>query len=430
LCIDFELQPNADPLPSLCLGTLASSHSTLPMKTLLDRTTAVAEMPGLYGPFTFSEKLLQRIWNRGEFDLTAARTADGQVVEVVEPGRWNRLGGPDFAGARLRLGGVSVTGDVELHLYAADWSAHGHAADPAYDGVVLHVVLFPSAEKFTAGGGGRAIPVLALLPLLHRGLEEYAEDEAMEALASRPLAGVPAALAALDPEALTALLAGHADRRWRQKVHFAQLRIGRLGWADACHHAALEILGHRFNRAPMLAVAGRFPRSEWIGDDAMAVAERAVAAGRWHRHAVRPANHPAVRLRQYAAWNTARPDWPAQLRAKTAGLPTVRVGEAGVRRREHRLPALKKLLADEICGGAVGGTRFDTMVCDGFLPLLAAETGAELGGLWQCWYPGDLPGSLLTSLRVLGVVGGPGRPASQGAAQGIMGVRMAECGNK
>jgi hypothetical protein len=396
------------------------------MNALLDRTTAVAEMPGLYGPFTFSEKLLQRIWDRGEFDLTAARTADGRAVEVVEPGRWNRLGGPDFSGARLRLDGVPVSGDVELHLHAADWSAHGHASDPAYDGVVLHVVLFPAAEMFTPGGGGRMIPVLALLPLLHRGLEEYAEDEAMEALASRPLAGVPAALAALDAGALAVLLAGHAERRWRQKVHFSRLRIERLGWEDACHHAALEILGHRFNRAPMLAVAGRLPLAEWLAGEARAVAERALAAGRWHRHAVRPANQPAVRLRQYAAWCTARPDWPARLKAVAGGLPTVGGGEAGVCRREHRLPALRKRLADEICGGAVGGTRFDTLVCDGFLPLLAAETGAELGGLWQSWYPGDQPESLLPALRALGVVGEPRRPASQGAAQGMIGVRMAE----
>jgi hypothetical protein len=333
----------------------------------------------------------------------------------------------------LKLGGVEVTGDVELHLHAADWYAHGHAADPAYDGVVLHVVLFPPAEQFTAGAGGRAIPLLALLPLLQRGLEEYAEDEAMEALASRPLATVPAALAALDAVALTTLLADHAARRWRQKVHFARLRLAQLGWAAACHHAALEILGHRFNRAAMLTVAAQFPLSAWTAGDAGVVAEHALATGRWHRHAVRPANLPVVRLGQYAAWITARPDWPDRLRGLATTLPMVPVGgmtPVGELRRRHRLPALRQHLADAICASAVGGTRFDTLVCDGFLPLLAVATSPGLGGLWQCWFPGDVPESLVTALRALGVLAAPRHPACQGAVQGLIGWRLARVGRE
>lgn len=64
---------------------------------------AVAELQGLYGPFAFSEKLLQKIWLRGDFDRSRATTLDGGRVEVLHAGRWNLLGGPDFIGARLRL---------------------------------------------------------------------------------------------------------------------------------------------------------------------------------------------------------------------------------------------------------------------------------------------------------------------------------------
>ena len=65
----------------------------------------VAEVQGLYGPFTFPEVLLQQIWRRGEFQQTAIRTTEGKVLDVLHPGRWNRLGGPDFRSARLRLQG-------------------------------------------------------------------------------------------------------------------------------------------------------------------------------------------------------------------------------------------------------------------------------------------------------------------------------------
>ena len=70
---------------------------------------------------------------------------------------------------------------------------------------------------------------------------------------------------------------------------------------------------------------------------------------------------------------------------------------------------------------AVGGTRLDNLICDGFLPLLAAETGADVGGLWWHWFPGDLPPMFTHSLRGLGLIGIQGSPASHGLAQGLLG---------
>ena len=119
----------------------------------------VAELQGIHGAFSFPERILQKIWLRGDFDRAAARLTDGRAVRIIDPGRWNLLGGPDFKQARLRFGGEGdpvTTGDVEVHLRAADWDAHGHVRDRAYDDVVLHVVLFPpAAGRLTIGAGGR-----------------------------------------------------------------------------------------------------------------------------------------------------------------------------------------------------------------------------------------------------------------------------------
>src|SRR5215217_3600747 len=90
---------------------------------------AVAEIQGLYGSFSFPEKLLQKIWLRGDFDRASAITSDGRRVRVLHPGKWNLLGGPDFTGARLRFMDEplrEIHGDIEVHLRAADWDAHGH----------------------------------------------------------------------------------------------------------------------------------------------------------------------------------------------------------------------------------------------------------------------------------------------------------------
>ena len=388
--------------------------------------TAVAEIQGLYGPFSFPEKLLQRIWLRGDFNRSAATTVDGRRVAVLHPGKWNLLGGPDFRGARLRIGeGPELVGDVELHLHAADWSAHAHAQDRAYDGVTLHVVLFPPPRgHVTVGAGGRELPVLALLPLLHHDLEEFAAEAAVEALAGRTSPRMPEELAALDPPELAARLRSHAVERWRQKVHFAHLRVQRLGWEAACHHAALEILGYRFNRAPMLRLASRWPLDEWARgvinpDDAFAA-----EAGAWRLQGVRPANHPRARLRQYAAWARARPDWPALLASFATALPDIPSSSATTAevRRAQGCAALREKFA-ALTGDAIGGTRLDNLVCDGFLPLLAAHTGCDAAAhsVWFHWFPGDLPPHLTRGLRQLGVGGTRGAPVAHGPAQGLLG---------
>lgn len=385
---------------------------------------AVAEIQGLYGAFSFPEKLLQKIWLRGDFNRSAASTATGSAVRVIHPGKWNLLGGPDFQGARLRFGdGVEVLGDVELHLRAGDWDAHGHAADPAYAHVALHVVLFPPEPgRVTRGMGGREIPILALLPLLHHDLEEYAAEEAVEVLANRAATRIPEELGPLPAGELIAQLRRHAGERWRQKVHFARLRIQRLGWEAACHHTALEILGYRFNRAPMLRIAGEHPLGEWARGEVDVAAVYAGETGNWGLQGVRPANHPRVRLRQYRQWTQARPAWPAVGAAVAHTLPDVAPESPTPEiRRHHQFVARREKLAAEVCADAISGTRLENFLCDGLLPLLSAHTGRDLRGMWYHWFAGDLPPVLLVALRGLGVVGGRGQPACHGIAQGLLG---------
>lgn len=387
-------------------------------------TLAVAEIQGLYGAFSFPEKLLQKIWLRGDFERAAAVTADGRRVRIVQPGKWNLLGGPDFRGARLRFdGGAEITGDVEVHLRAGDWDAHAHARDAAYDGVVLHVVLFPPERgQLTRGAGGRTIPILALLPLLHHDLEEFAAEDAVETLAQRALTAIPEELAALPERELGALLSRHAAERWRQKVHFARLRLQRLGWESACHHTALEVLGYRFNRAAMLRVAGEWPLAKWKSASVDLAAVFGAEAGHWSLQGVRPANHPRVRLQQYAAWVRARPDWPERLAAAGAQVPEIEIAESTrAVRRAHGFAGLREQLSETVCGGTIGGTRLDTLICDGWLPLLAARGGRELRGVWHHWFGGDLPPFLLKGLRTLGIFDGREHPACHGAAQGLLG---------
>lgn len=387
----------------------------------------VAEFQGLYGAFEFPERLLQKIWHLGHFLQAGLRTADGRAIEIIAPGDWNRVGGgPDFLGAQLRIGGGEVRGDVELHFHPRDWNSHGHQRNPAFDDVALHVSLFaPDAggiEAHTASGS--AIPLLVLLPHLTCSIEEFALEDALEHVTGADArSGLSAFLRGGAGADTLGELARLAHIRWEQKVGFARLRIEKLGWDGACHHTALEILGYRHNRAPMLSVAEAFPLAAWT---AGADIEQLLARGgtRWRTLGARPANHPRVRLGQYLAWTATVPEWPARLAELDRLLP--RVGNAsplastaGIRKRAG-FAAIRERLAAGIVGGAVGSTRLDTLVTNGFLPLLEAHGPGGLFTTWCCWFAGDSPDWLKAALRDIPAVPGKRPPLCEGLVQGAL----------
>lgn len=387
---------------------------------------AVAEMQGLYGPFTMHERVVQKIWLQQDFAARAATLLDGRALEIVSPGRWNLLGGPDFKHAQLRLGGREVGGDVEVHFHAQDWTSHGHAGNSAYADVVLHVLLFPPAvgARPQRRGDGAEIPALVLLPLLHRDLEEYAADDALEALTARDEWRRLEELANLPLETLRDRLRTLAEKRWQAKVASARLRVAKLGFEGAAHHAALEILGYRRNRVPMLATAERWPLGAWR-DGVAAVADVALATVHgWQCHGVRPANHPRTRLAQYAQWIARAPDWPQGLTEWGAALPTLAflpdVTTAHAR-RAGEFRRLRERLGREVLAEAIAGPRFDTLVCDGFLPLLAAaQARPGLDVFWFHWFAGDLPDSVRRGLRKLAITGSRDHPLCHGVGQGLL----------
>jgi hypothetical protein len=89
------------------------------------------------------------------------RTEGGEDYTLLYQGRRGGGAGPDFRDAvPARLDGARLRGDVELHLRARDWQAHGHAADPRYNAVVLHVVLVAPGANTRRASGAVALVVL------------------------------------------------------------------------------------------------------------------------------------------------------------------------------------------------------------------------------------------------------------------------------
>jgi hypothetical protein len=129
-----------------------------PVLTLHEPDARVQQVP---------EAVLQDLWARQDFARTDLRTTDGLPISVLDPGRPNADAGPDFSSARLRIGGVQWAGDVEIHRTSGEWRVHRHDSDPAYDRVVLHVVLVADRHTGTLRRtDGSVLPELILLPRL------------------------------------------------------------------------------------------------------------------------------------------------------------------------------------------------------------------------------------------------------------------------
>jgi hypothetical protein len=348
----------------------------------------VSEIQGLYGPVVVSETLLQGFWLSRRWNTDALRTWDGRTLRVLAPGRWNRQAGPDFIAARLQIGDAERCGDVEVHFYPEDWRAHGHCLDPAYNGVILHVCMFPprsTARPVTTEAG--AEPALLVAgPYLPADLETLTGGGAgeWEPAGADGEQGPPEAEAG----------AGWTDlavARFAAKQAYQHWLTDQLGWERACHQGFLSILGMPRNRAPMLCVAELWPLARIRNEGLLAEAALAAIAGGWQASGARPENHPRRRLRQYAELVRVRPHWPEQFAASLRQLPEQTLAAAG-QRRARALTALRHAWRDVLFAGIWQGPRWDTLAVDLLLPLAAlALPRSDWQDIWLAWWPGDWP---------------------------------------
>lgn len=279
-------------------------------------------------PFDASEAALVRRWLEARFPLLTL--ADGRPLRVIFPGVPGPGPGPDVRGAMLDAGGDCLRGDIELHLRASGWAAHGHTADPAYAGVVLHIVAEnDTGATHTAHASGRWIPVLVLPP------PAVAQSEALV-----PPCAIRAAQSPSEPLPLELL----ARRRLRQKAARWQSLAATRGSAQALYAASLETLGGTANRESFASLAEALPLAALLERGHGQPGRTLAIAAELHYAArdlslrvagMRPAAHPHRRLEAAAAlmvrlWpSPGDPAWPSSLRAEPGLEKRLRAGGIG-----------------------------------------------------------------------------------------------------
>ena len=106
------------------------------------------------------EQLLHYVWKHKLLPLKPLLTAEGERIEIIDPGQANYNAGPDFFNAKIKIGGVVWVGNIEIHQQSSEWERHGHHLDSNYDSVILHVA--SEIDASVRRSDGETIPQLEL----------------------------------------------------------------------------------------------------------------------------------------------------------------------------------------------------------------------------------------------------------------------------
>lgn len=93
-----------------------------------------------------TEQLIQYLWNFKCFNSFNFKDTNGNALEILDFGTWNHQAGPDFLMAKIKMNGLILVGNIEIHLKSSDWLAHHHSHNPDYSNIILHAVFLHDKE--------------------------------------------------------------------------------------------------------------------------------------------------------------------------------------------------------------------------------------------------------------------------------------------
>jgi len=175
-------------------------------------------------------------------------STQSKPLRIIYPGRNNRDEGPDFCDAVIATESGLMKGDIEVHVKSSGWYTHNHHADPKYNNVILHVVLWHDSCEATVLQNGTSIPILCLSKALRYQLHllphhlpcfETSENTREQTLAS--------------------LLAAEGRERFKEKAARFQVRLEQQEAGEVLLQGVMRALGYSKNTKPFEELAQRLP---------------------------------------------------------------------------------------------------------------------------------------------------------------------------
>ncbi len=219
-----------------------------------------------------NESFICRIWEGGNNFFAKPETTEGESVEIIEFGKRNDDGGPDYKDAKIKIGDKVFKGDVEVHRDFSGWAEHHHPKDSKYNSVILQVVLWDSKERTAPKPRKkRDIPTVILSKFLTRSIHSIWQEiiNNPSEKFSLPCRGK----AALNEGELINWINKLSVERLNLKIRRIRERLNELGkektgtlrtkdfltksslWVQVFYEYAFEALGYSKNKEPMLRLA-------------------------------------------------------------------------------------------------------------------------------------------------------------------------------
>ncbi len=256
--------------------------------------------------FSYSEDILQWIWEEQLFDTRVLQTSEGFEIQILDPGTLNKTDGPDFRNARIRIDGILWVGSVELHLKSKGWIQHGHHRDKKYNQVILHVVAEHNPDSVQRKDGG-SIPTLNLLPHLPENLHHFVRN-----IANSNKLPCASSVNFISKQAFQQQIEkAHHEYLEKKENDFLKFYNPNLvpsrAWKEALILSIFDGFGITHNRTSMVEV-GKWFLNQKISEqnDKVLVQGALHFAGfgtkksnlHWNYKGIYPANHPKARIPQ------------------------------------------------------------------------------------------------------------------------------------
>ncbi len=207
-----------------------------------------------------NEKLLHFIWKFRLFDQSNLLTTDSEPVEIVSQGTHNTHAGADFLQGKIRIGQTLWAGNIEIHIQSADWFAHKHNNDAAYNNVIMHVV-YEQKGPVAVRQNGEAIPTLELKSRIRPALLSRYEE------LSKRVDWIPCARFFNDADEF--VTRSFLDRllveRLEGKVEQVRtmLAVSENDWENVMFQMIARYLGASINKEEFQALARSLPVKIW-----------------------------------------------------------------------------------------------------------------------------------------------------------------------
>lgn len=219
-----------------------------------------------------NESFICKIWEGQDKYFSNLRTTGNEPVEIITIGKRNYDGGPDYSDAKVKIGGKTYSGDIEVHRDFSGWEEHGHPKDRKYLSVILQVVLWDSDKRTPpALKRKRNISTVILSNHLTQSIHKIWQDiiENPESKIILPCGDKSSSIA--DDEIIR-FLGKLSIERLNLKAKRIRQRIAELGretgniksdeflrksalWEQAFYEFIFEALGFSKNKEPMLKLA-------------------------------------------------------------------------------------------------------------------------------------------------------------------------------